>query len=132
MTTLGASASSRCTTRREPGSMSSSRASPRRGSGSSTSPRPARLSTIGRLEAVHDGRILYQDPVPHLLVGPPVDEQVEEQRVVRLVLLGGMRPVATPHAPLGGGLGVGAGGRRLDDHVAGGPDALLQGPVVVD
>jgi hypothetical protein len=45
-------------------------------------------------EPVEDRGVLDEDAVARPLVGHPVGEEIEQHRVVRLVLLGGVRPVA--------------------------------------
>ena len=42
----------------------------------------------------------------------PFRQQVKEDRIVRLFLLGRMRPIARPHHPLRRGFNVGAGNRH--------------------
>src|SRR4030088_865487 len=53
-------------------------------------------------KAVEGFRILHQDAVARRLVGDPLGQEIEQDRVVRmLVALGGMRPVARPYHALG-------------------------------
>jgi hypothetical protein len=61
-------------------------------------------------EAVERLGILHQDAVARSLVGGPLDQEVEQERVVRLVVVGQarVRPVATPDQALR---------RRLDERL---------------
>src|SRR4029079_1496921 len=61
--------------------------------------RRVRDTTTCLAEAVELRRVVDQDPPPRRFVRRPFAEQVEQDRIVRLVLLGRMRPVAAPHHP---------------------------------
>src|SRR6266404_2112456 len=56
-------------------------------------------------EAVERLRIVHQDPVALALVRRPLRQEIEQHRIVRLVVerQTGMRPIASPHHALGRG-----------------------------
>lgn len=56
--------------------------------------------------------VLYKNPVWDHFVGSPLREQIEQCRIIRLVLaFGWVRPVAAPNHPRRGSLDEGSGDR---------------------
>src|SRR5215475_10111287 len=64
-----------------------------------------------RGKAVKLLRVLHQNSGTRRSVRHPLRQQVEQDCVVWLFLLGRMRPIACPHHSLGGGFDIGAGNR---------------------